>query len=388
VKGQAILRQGSTGRSSGEHLHAEILDSNGGLITNNAYTRPIIEQWQRDIQAGVFLQSPAVSNPSETGLQPNGRAAQYGHPGYNEAANLTTISRTPDGYEYKLQPQAATAWRRMVNDAKYEGVTLTPVSAFRSVAEQQRLWESQVQRQGSPEAAARVSAPPGHSEHHTGLTLDINSLEASFENTPAFQWLTNNASRYGYSMSYPKDGSGAAGYEPWHWSYTGVQRGGSGGAGLPGQGGGRSRSANTSSFRPTRQIGLGQSIASSAGRLGVKPDELASVLALESSLDINSRGGDGDRYVGLWQAGDDAQQRYGVYQGMPAGQQMAALETYLKDRGYEPGMGIAALYSTILAGNPFDVNSADSNETTAASAAAMFRPGGRHHNTAREILGF
>jgi hypothetical protein len=46
------------------------------------------------------------------------------------------------------------------------------------------------------------------------------------------------------------------------------------------------------------------------------------------------------------------------------------------------------LYSTILAGNPFDVNSADSNETTAASAAAMIRPARRHHNTAREILGF
>lgn len=396
VRGQAIMKQGTTGNSTGPHLHVEVLDRNGVRITNRDYTRPIVDDWVRDVESGYHLQ-PSQNTQSSAGLQPNSRPAQYGHPGYDTPNYLTTVHRAPDGYEYKLQPQAATAWRRMVNDAKYEGIALTPVSAFRSVEEQQRLWDAQVQRQGSPEAAARVSAPPGHSEHHTGLTLDINSLETSFENTPAFQWLTNNSARYGFTMSYPKDGSGAAGYEPWHWSYSGIQTGGVGGGAqrgragqaIPGQSGSSAgRSGGNSNFRPTRQIGLGQSIASSAGRLGVKPDELASVLALESSLDINSRGGDGDRYVGLWQAGPDVQSRYGVYQGMPAGQQMAALETYLEDRGYEPGMGIAALYSTILAGNPWDVDSADSNQTTASSAATMFRPGGRHHNTAREILGF
>jgi len=141
-------------------------------------------------------------------------------------------------------------------------------------------------------------------------------------------------------------------------------------------------------WSPTLLPELTRAIEGTASRVGVRPDELASVLALESSLDINAQGGDGDNYIGLWQAGPEERSVYGVYRGMPATQQMAALERFLKDRGFQPGMGIERLYSTILAGNPNAANSFDSNNVSAASVSAQFQPGGEFHNRARTILGF
>ena len=71
-----------------------------------------------------------------------------------------------------------------------------------------------------------ASAPPGYSEHHTGCAIDVDTdgapaLEIEFEQTPAFVWLSKNAARFGFVLSFPRGNPYGYQYEPWHWFYTG-----------------------------------------------------------------------------------------------------------------------------------------------------------------------
>ncbi|MBE9240621.1 M15 family metallopeptidase [Synechocystis salina LEGE 00031] len=135
------------------------------------------------------------------------------------------------GRSESLDQEAATAFKRMQADAQVQGVRLTIISGFRSIASQDALFQNQIKRKGGKEAAARFSAPPGHSEHHTGYALDIgdganpaNDLKISFENTSAYQWLVRNANKYGFELSFPPGNSQGVSYEPWHWRYVNSPR--------------------------------------------------------------------------------------------------------------------------------------------------------------------
>ncbi|NET27965.1 MAG: M15 family metallopeptidase [Okeania sp. SIO1I7] len=130
-------------------------------------------------------------------------------------------------FEY-LHPEAAKALMNMIYTARDEGVWLVPVSGFRTVEAQEELFEAQIQRRGSTEAAAKVSAPPGYSEHHTGFAIDLTDgnfpkkdITIDFENTKAFQWLTRHAQKFGFELSFPPNNSQGVSYEPWHWRYIG-----------------------------------------------------------------------------------------------------------------------------------------------------------------------
>jgi zinc D-Ala-D-Ala carboxypeptidase len=75
-----------------------------------------------------------------------------------------------------------------------------------------------------------TTAPPGRSEHQTGLAIDIGSesgycsLAECFADTPEGQWLAANAWRFGFLLRYPADKIDITGYtfEPWHYRYIGV----------------------------------------------------------------------------------------------------------------------------------------------------------------------
>ncbi|MDY6802418.1 MAG: M15 family metallopeptidase [Cyanobacteriota bacterium] len=132
-------------------------------------------------------------------------------------------------FEY-LHPEAAKALMKMIYTARDEGVWLVPVSGFRTVEKQQELFEAQIQRRGSTEAAAKVSAPPGYSEHHTGFAIDLTDgnfpkkdITVDFENTRAYQWLRSHAQEFGFELSFPPNNSQGVSYEPWHWRYVGSQ---------------------------------------------------------------------------------------------------------------------------------------------------------------------
>ena len=108
--------------------------------------------------------------------------------------------------------------------AAADGVTLLPLSAFRSIARQSTIIRRKLARGQDIATILRVSAVPGCSEHHTGRALDLGTpghlaLEESFARTPAFHWLVKNARRFGFRLSYPRHNSHGINYEPWHWCW-------------------------------------------------------------------------------------------------------------------------------------------------------------------------
>ncbi|MFA5000705.1 MAG: D-alanyl-D-alanine carboxypeptidase family protein [Candidatus Paceibacterota bacterium] len=104
------------------------------------------------------------------------------------------------------------------------GIDLKIASAYRSFGTQADLKAQYSITYGT--GANKFSADQGYSEHQLGTALDFISasdktLTIKFADTPAGQWLVNNAYRYGFIMSYPK-GNDYYQYEPWHWRYIGV----------------------------------------------------------------------------------------------------------------------------------------------------------------------
>jgi len=153
-----------------------------------------------------------------------GAATLLGHKRHREAgpADLVCIEGV-HGVEY-LRPGAAAAFKAMQKAARRDGVRLHCISGFRSVKDQEGLYFGiKAERVQSAAERARVSAPPGYSEHHTGYALDITDdsflLDQSFEHSEAFAWLQRNARAYNFEMSFPR--GGAVSYEPWHWRYEG-----------------------------------------------------------------------------------------------------------------------------------------------------------------------
>jgi D-alanyl-D-alanine carboxypeptidase len=143
----------------------------------------------------------------------------------DEARQLAVAEIGENGREHLLAPAAAKAWRELRAAAQADGVSLRIVSAFRSVERQAELVQAKLARGQSLEAVLAVSAPPGYSEHHSGCAVDLTTegvapLEEEFERTPAFRWLSANAARFGFSLSFPRGNPHGYAYEPWHWRWA------------------------------------------------------------------------------------------------------------------------------------------------------------------------
>jgi len=117
---------------------------------------------------------------------------------------------------------------KMRAEAKKDGIYLVFLSGYRSINLQNEIFYS-LKSFRNQEAAerARVSAPPGYSEHSTGFAIDIGDatqretdFETEFENTDAFKWLMKNAAKFHFKLSFTKDNK-YIDYEPWHWRYEG-----------------------------------------------------------------------------------------------------------------------------------------------------------------------
>lgn len=140
--------------------------------------------------------------------------------------NLVNMSKqytTNDGKEYLLSGVAYEKFVQMAEAAKNAGLSLRVVSAYRTEDYQRNLYNNKVSTTGKINAD-NYSARPGHSEHQTGLAVDINSTKGTFENTAEFRWLQNHAHEYGFILRYPKGKEWITGYayEPWHYRYVGV----------------------------------------------------------------------------------------------------------------------------------------------------------------------
>ena len=115
------------------------------------------------------------------------------------------------------------AFNAMAAAAAKEGLTLTVKSGYRSYSTQQSLYDNYVARDGKV-AADTYSARPGHSEHQTGLAIDINKASDEFTNTPEAKWLAEHCWEYGFILRYPEGKESITGYkyESWHFRYVGT----------------------------------------------------------------------------------------------------------------------------------------------------------------------
>jgi D-alanyl-D-alanine carboxypeptidase len=123
-----------------------------------------------------------------------------------------------------LRGKAEAALEEMAAAAKKEGITLTVSSAYRSYQYQIGSFDRWTKRLGLKEAE-RVSARPGRSQHQLGLVVDFGSITNEFAETAAGKWVKANASRFGWSLSFPRGYEGLTGYawESWHYRYVGPE---------------------------------------------------------------------------------------------------------------------------------------------------------------------
>lgn len=129
----------------------------------------------------------------------------------------------PANYNPGENTVARSAFNKMQTRAKSEGLNIYISSGFRSYSYQTKVYNRYVKSHGQ-KVADTFSARPGHSEHQTGLALDLNSITDSFANTKEGIWVKNNCYKYGFIVRYPKGKESITGYqyEPWHIRYVGI----------------------------------------------------------------------------------------------------------------------------------------------------------------------
>ncbi len=139
--------------------------------------------------------------------------------------NLVAIDLKYANADRLVREEAKINFERLCYDAQKLGHTIIAISAFRDFDYQNQLYNHYVEKKGQ-EYADLASARPGHSEHQTGLAIDImgsNEDYNKFEESVEFEWMKNNAHLYGFILRYPKGKENITGfkYEPWHYRYIG-----------------------------------------------------------------------------------------------------------------------------------------------------------------------
>ncbi|MBE6149209.1 MAG: D-alanyl-D-alanine carboxypeptidase family protein [Firmicutes bacterium] len=145
---------------------------------------------------------------------------------YYVPKDLETISNKFSYDNKKLRKVAKEAFEKLSYDASLFGYRIIATSAYRDYNYQSNLFNNYVKEKGI-EYALMCSAKEGHSEHQTGLAIDVEGSNLDyddFENSKEFNWMITNAHKYGFILRYPKGKEDITGfkYEPWHYRYVGI----------------------------------------------------------------------------------------------------------------------------------------------------------------------
>ncbi|MEG0571247.1 MAG: M15 family metallopeptidase [Oscillospiraceae bacterium] len=141
-----------------------------------------------------------------------------------------------------IDERTGESYQKMYDAAKKDGINLFLRSGYRTIALQKTYFDSNynayIKSGNTKENAIKLTeqyyAHPGQSEHHTGLAMDIISVEYQnqirtlderFAKTPAYTWLIENCTEFGFILRYPKDKVDITkiNYEPWHFRYVGAE---------------------------------------------------------------------------------------------------------------------------------------------------------------------
>ncbi|KPP97653.1 MAG: D-alanyl-D-alanine carboxypeptidase [Marinobacter sp. HL-58] len=153
---------------------------------------------------------------SDTSIKNRGLSLQI------QQDDLVVADIDPGQGVFFMSREARDAWREMQAAAMVDDVTLTLVSAFRSLEHQEQLLRDRLKNGETIETVLKTSTPPGFSEHHTGdaldfMTTDVEPFTEAFAETRAFRWLEENAADYCFKLSYPEEDNNGIKFEPWHW---------------------------------------------------------------------------------------------------------------------------------------------------------------------------
>lgn len=142
--------------------------------------------------------------------------------------DLVTVNvrfyRTASAEERTMRKEAAEALEELFRAAQNEGIELYGLNGYRSYETQKDLYNKDRSTKGEG-YAEQYDAKPGHSEHQTGLAMDVTNRTYSygFQTTREGKWLVKNCYKYGFILRYPEGKEGITGYsyEPWHIRYVG-----------------------------------------------------------------------------------------------------------------------------------------------------------------------
>ncbi|UCG23511.1 MAG: M15 family metallopeptidase [Chloroflexota bacterium] len=164
-----------------------------------------------------------------------GISKDYVPPSLAPLANHLPITVTL-GYPTQMREIAVEPLTQMIAAMHGSGLRPTIISGYRSYAAQSIAWNKWQTKH--PDRVSIISAPPGHSEHQLGTTVDFGSPElpalvgdediefhTNFYMTAEGQWLAGHAHEYGFVLSFPRETFELTGmyYEPWHFRYVGVE---------------------------------------------------------------------------------------------------------------------------------------------------------------------
>jgi len=140
--------------------------------------------------------------------------------------SLSTIDKEwlyNEDLEKQIHKKVEPFLEDMLEEALEDDVQIWIVSAYRSWGEQANLKSAYTVHYGS--GANTFSADQGYSEHQLGTAVDFTTVGLGggldgFGGTEAFEWLVENAHKYGFVLSYDENNQYYI-YEPWHWRFVG-----------------------------------------------------------------------------------------------------------------------------------------------------------------------
>lgn len=185
-----------------------------------------------NVKSAFYQEIVYANNPDSLAVLVN---KNYRLPDNYEPTDLVLLdvplyNESPSNEGNYLREEAANALKALFDEARAAGHELVARSGYRSYETQVTLYNNYVARDGV-ENADTYSARPGHSEHQTGLTVDITSssvdhgLSEAFGETAEGRWVADHAHEFGFIIRYPQDRTLETGYqyEPWHLRYVGVE---------------------------------------------------------------------------------------------------------------------------------------------------------------------
>ena len=236
----------------------ESIISGGEIVLEPVETSSSSSSIEESSSSSSLQEEPAGSSSSSSEPETESSAASSSEAEEPKTENEYSVlilvnpwNYIPDDYtaelvtvqgKYKLDEKAAESAKELLAAAKEAGFDMVLCSAYRTVEKSRELYNNKVSQfinAGYDEATAKTEAakwvaPPGTSEHHTGLAMDLVSsdywgyysdLEHAYENFDSFKWMYEHCAEFGFILRYPKDKQDITGitYEPWHYRYVGKE---------------------------------------------------------------------------------------------------------------------------------------------------------------------